>query len=419
MGKFFDTRAKRIVAAVIAAVLVIAAAVAAYFIISQKIKERDAAGLNNDVYRRLYILRNTSPGREKKVSEIVSLTAYYRDNGRIIKQETVSEDENKGLVIELERTGVYELQSGECRQQATVLLTLIPKLSFVEYKIDGELYRRYQQFGEDSGGKVFVAENDEKLSENVASSDAFGRFMEALRPPLESSTVDEAVGKALLAANDSKFSGGEFSGEGHRVMSVMESDGKIKAYAVTIYGQYRFINGNLVRITGTEAEPAVFTFMLNNDGKYMFEHVDFAVDGIEYDDAVKEMFVKEIAETTLQNNDSIVAEIEKQELNQAQEYLKELGRSGKVGTFSDFSYVYLSAMGVSDNAVNSITANQQLLSYPLWIGTQEFVENGRRYVYETAYAKGDTAIVFKKYDYETKETAEEIKVSASDGTISG
>lgn len=419
MGKFFNTRTKRILAIVAAAVLIIAAAVAAYFVISQKIKERDAAGLNNDVYKRLYILRNTSPRREKKVNEIVSLTTYYRDNGRIVKQETVSENDNKGLVIELKRTGVYELQSSECHQQATVLLTLIPKLSFVEYKIDGELYRRYQQFGEESGGKVFVAESDEKLSENVASSDAFGRFMETLRPSFESSTIDEAVGKALLAANDSKFSGGEFSGEGHRVMSVMESDGKIKAYAVTIYGQYRFINGNLVRITGTEVEPAIFTFMLSNDGKYMFEHVDFAVDGIEYDDAVKEMFVKEIAETTLQNNDSIVSEIEKQERKQAQEYLKELGRNGKTGKFSDFSYAYLSAMGVSDNVVNSITANQQLLSYPLWVGTQEFIENGKRYVYETAYAEGDTEIVFKKYGYETKETVEEVKISAADGTVTG
>ena len=114
-----------------------------------------------------------------------------------------------------------------------------------------------------------------------------------------------------------------------------------------------------------------------------------------------------------------MSEIEKQERKQAQEYLKELGRNGKTGKFSDFSYAYLSAMGVSDNVVNSITANQQLLSYPLWVGTQEFIENGKRYVYETAYAEGDTEIVFKKYGYETKETVEEVKISAADGTVTG
>ena len=55
----------------------------------------------------------------------------------------------------------------------------------------------------------------------------------------------------------------------------------------------------------------------------------------------------------------------------------------------------------------------------MWVGTQEFIEDGKRFVYETSYEEGNSSVAFKKYDYETKQTVEEFKVSVADGNFLG
>lgn len=418
MKHLFDTKLKKGIAIAVAVVLVAGIVAATCISAARSRDDRSVEEINFEPYRKLYVLKKTELEETDKINSIIGLTTYYSENAGILKQELTTDGDKQGLVFELEQTSMYPIQSKECRQQAMVLLALVPKLDFVEFKLDGERYRCYQQYGEE-GSKVSLADGDKELSKNVKNGPAFAAFMENIRPSYESQSIHEAAGKAILAEYNGKISGGEFGAEGHTIMNAVDANGKTKAYTVMIYGSYRFINGNFVRIEGEKIAPVVFTFTVNDSGNYMFEHADFAFDGTKYEDAVKEMFVKETAERTLANHDSIVQQLEKQEKQQAQDYLKQLGRDSKIGKFADFPTEYLSAKGISSEVANSILGNEKLLSYPMWVGTQEFLEDGKRYVYETSFHEGDTVIVYKKYDYETKETVEELKVSAADGNFVG
>ena len=143
----------------------------------------------------------------EKVNSIIGLTTFYSENARIVNQEQATDGNKKGLVFELEETRAYPIQSKECRQQATVLLALIPKLDFVEYKMNGEVYRRYQQYGEESRGKVFVLADDKGFSANLKSGSDFAVFMDQVRPAYESQSIHEAAGMAIFAELNGKFSG--------------------------------------------------------------------------------------------------------------------------------------------------------------------------------------------------------------------
>ena len=419
MKQLFDTKLKKGIAIAAAVTVIVGIAAAICIGAANRRDKRSAEDIKFAPYRQLYMLKATNLNNMEKVNSIIDLTTFYSENTRIVKQEQTTDGNKKGLVLELEETGIYPIQSKECRQQATVLLALIPKLDFVEYQMSGEVYRRYQQYGEDSRGKVFVIENDEDFTAALKSGSDFAAFMDHIRPAFASQSIHEAAGKAILAEFHGKISGGEFGAEGHTIMSAETVNGKTRACAVLVYGSYRFMNDNFVRVEGKEITPAVFTFQVNDNGWYLFEHAEYAVKGLKYEDAVNEMFVKETAERTLANHESIVQQLENNEKQQAQDYLKQLGRTSKIGKFSDFPAKYLSKAGVSSEAANAILENEKLLSYPMWVGTQEFVEDGKRFVYETSYEEGDATVVFKKFDYETKQIVEEFQVSATDGNFVG
>lgn len=418
MKQFRDKKFTIII--VVIAVLAVAGIIAAVCVaVSNYRMKQSAAEIHYVPYRTLFTLQDTSLKNTDDVNAIIDLTTYYAYNANITKQERITEQDRQGMLFELEQVGIFPIQSEECRQQAMVLLTLIPDLDFVEYKTDGDTYRRYQQYGEESGRTVFVTESDEAVSAYLENGASFAAFMEQLRPSYESQSISETLGKAILAKFDGTYSGGEFGAEGHTVMSAEIVNGKTRACTVMRYGAYRFINGNFVRIEGRELEPVVFYLGTNDQGNYMLEHIDFANEGVEYEDAVNEMFVKETATRTLENQENIESQLKQQETQQAEAYLKQLGRKSKIGIFADFPVVFLSQKGVANDVVNAILGNEALLSYPMWVGTQEFLEDGKRYVYETSYEEGDSVIVFQKYDYETKEIVEEIKVSATDANVVG
>lgn len=419
MKQLFDTKLKKGIAIAAAVAMTAGIAAAIYIGAASRRENRSAEDITFAPYRQLYTLKATKLKDLEKVNSIIGLTTFYSENARIVNQEQATDGNKKGLVFELEETRAYPIQSKECRQQATVLLALIPKLDFVEYKMNGEVYRRYQQYGEESRGKVFVLADDKGFSANLKSGSDFAAFMDQVRPAYESQSVHEAAGKAILAELNGKFSGGEFGAEGHTIMSAETVNGKTRACAVLAFGSYRFINDNFVRIEGETITPAVLTFQVNDKGNYMFEHAEFAIEGMKYEDAVNEMFVKETAERTLANHERILQQLENDEKQQAQNYLKQLGRNSKIGKFSDFPATYLSKVGVSSEAANAILENDKLLSYPMWVGTQEFIEDGKRFVYETSYEEGNSSVAFKKYDYETKQTVEEFKVSVADGNFLG
>ena len=103
-----------------------------------------------------------------------------------------------------------------------------------------------------------------------------------------------------------------------------------------------------------------------------------------------------------------------QEEKYAKDYLKSIGRSAQILKYKDFDHILLTDRGVSVEVSNKIPG-KELPNYPYWIGKCEKIENGMRVVYEMIYNQNDKYIVFKKYEYESKNELEFIKYNAQTG----
>ena len=98
----------------------------------------------------------------------------------------------------------------------------------------------------------------------------------------------------------------------------------------------------------------------------------------------------------------------------AEAYLKKIGRKAKIGDYADFEYTIETDVGISVDVSNKML-DYNSLGYPMHIGTCERIEKGVRYVYEQEYIKSKNEIRFRKYNYETNEVVELIRVNSLTG----
>lgn len=386
---------------------------------AKKHEEASVAAMSSDIYRKLYAMKGTKLKEKDKITEIRSLTAYYGHNTDVANAEIKKDGKNDGMVISLVKKGNYRLQSNEMEQQAMVLLALVPELDFVEYVIKDETYRKWQQYGEESGGQVFVAEDDKKMKEYTKDGYTFQAFMDKIRPVYDGQSLHEAVGELLQAKTKEIYGDEECAVESHRIVSALGKDGKTHVSVLTTTGAFRFMNGNLIRLDKMNIEPAVMVLVKNAAGNYEVEYADYANIGIEGEEAIRQLFVKQTADNVLGTMETFRQDLANQEKQAAADYAASLSRTCEVGTFAEFPVEYLDKKVANTDVMDKILVDPKLMPYPIFIGNQEYLENGTRYVYETAFREEDATILFKKYDFKTKETKEEFKVSAQTGDYIG
>ncbi len=228
--------------------------------------------------------------------------------------------------------------------------------------------------------------------------------------------LDTAVSLAFLDDNKASYRSGECSAEGHIILGYEEQSDYIKVYALTIFGEYGFENGNFVKVSGSGIIPVVFKFTGSID-KLSFSDIVHPLDGSYYTQTIKEMFPSEYIDRALNPTDSDIQELKTQECMYAASYLKKIGRAAIIGDYRDFKHVLLSDVGVSVNISNSIAGNALFINYPMWLGTCEALENGVRYVYEKSYVDNIHEIIFTKYEYNTNTIAELIRLDSITGEI--
>ena len=98
----------------------------------------------------------------------------------------------------------------------------------------------------------------------------------------------------------------------------------------------------------------------------------------------------------------------------AKDYLIQIGREAEIGDYGDFEHPLLTHLGVSVQVSNKLL-EKNYSNYPMWVGNQEKIEDGIRYVYQMDYDKDEKQIVLSKYNYETKEVVEKIVIDALTG----
>lgn len=225
--------------------------------------------------------------------------------------------------------------------------------------------------------------------------------------------LESAMTQAIFSENISKYVSGEASAEGHIILDTVHENENVTVYALTTYGEYGFENGIFTKVAGTGVIPAKIVFNNEND-RYSLVEYSMPADGSDYADSLKTLFPSRLVGRALNYTDNDAEKCYQQEYQYAKEYLTSIGRDAEV----NFKVKY--------NLANmNVKVSNSLLDlyhdYPYWIGTQEQIEHGVRYVYEKLWedrGNGDGVVTFKKYKYDDNEVVEEYVIDIRDGKTS-
>ncbi len=218
--------------------------------------------------------------------------------------------------------------------------------------------------------------------------------------------AEEAVIQAVLE-RAKQFGEGECSAEGHVILKETEENGQQVVYALCSTGNYGFVNGNLEEIAGSGAIPSKLTFTVDEDGVWNLEEYWEPEDGSGYTKSIEAAFPSELVSAAL-NANTAYRDLKIQKEAYAKGYLREIGREAEVGDYADFEHLLATDQGMSVEASNYLLGEAE--NYPYFIGTEERIEDGVRWVYETAWEQTEDCGIatYTKTNYETGEVAEKM-----------
>ncbi len=224
---------------------------------------------------------------------------------------------------------------------------------------------------------------------NATSADPSNIY---IAPIKISDALEKAIHSAVLKQLwDDPF--GETDTEGHCVLlTENEKDGTTVVYAIASYASFGFENDVFTIKSGCGAIPAVIRFSESN-GVYTLLSYKEPADGDNNENSIKELFPRKLW-TSVVGANHYYAKLTDQQMQQAEAYLKSIGRDANVSA----EYVEKEDFHISVEASNTLFGLPELYDYPLWIGTQEFIEGGKRYVYEAREEdfSGYTVLTFTK-----------------------
>lgn len=285
----------------------------------------------------------------------------------------------------------------ELKRQASIILALVENAGYVSYSTD-------------KGETIFKSYSRDELDIRFAESyEEFETLYNLIYADKLSMTDDELVSYAILNSNKGGYSEGECMGEGHIILGTdnIKNGGKI-IYALTTFGYYGFENDFFIKVSGTGVIPAKITFDENN----IVTEFLLPEDGSYYVKSIKEIFPKQYHRTILNGDyDKQYSDCFEQEKSYATAYLEKICRAATVCEYRDIEHKLpdLSAE-VSNKLLDTFH------EYPYWLGTQEKIVDGVRYVYKKSM-EGDSTVIFEKYLYDTGETIDKIVVSIENDDI--
>ncbi len=210
-------------------------------------------------------------------------------------------------------------------------------------------------------------------------------------------SLEEAVANAIKQRSEG-YMDGEFVSEGHIILAVDEDAETVKVYALASLGVFGFENGIFTKVSGSGAIPTVMTFYKDRQGRYALIKYQEPVDGAGYVESVREMFPLRLHARVLSAHDDY-PKLKKRQEAQAREYLRSIGRSAEVRV----EPVKKKLADINVEAANKLLELTKFDSFlnncPYWLGTRELIENGERFIYETAQSKagdGYDLITFRK-----------------------
>ena len=241
------------------------------------------------------------------------------------------------------------------------------------------------------------------LSLTLAACGAVAPAETAESAPLE--LPETLVSQVLLDHASSDYLQGECAAEGHIILDTVQEEEFWKIYTLASVGQYGFCSGHFEKISGSGAIPTMITIGQEENGDYYCHGIWEPTDGNGYEDSIKETFPEELWDKVL-NAHERYGELQEQEEAYAQAYLQSIGREAPIGDYGDFEHPLFTENGMSVEVSNALLAIEKLYPFPMFIGNVEQMENGVRYVYETAWdyqRNGIGTATYTKYVYDSGE----------------
>ena len=224
---------------------------------------------------------------------------------------------------------------------------------------------------------------------------------------VKTKNLEEAISEFLLESSRGHYLMGECCGEGHLVLGIDETDNETTAYLLTMYGEYGFANDKFIKVSGSGVIPAVMKLENTEDG-YKGVSIEYPDDGANHAKSIKEMFPKRYHMQALLTADTYYDELKSQEEHYAKEYLEEIGRDAQIGEYADLNARTLTSYGIPVETSNMLLGLRELENYPLFVGKEERIEDGVRYVYELMVDEQTKNIIYKKYPYKSQNDIKEI-----------
>lgn len=236
-----------------------------------------------------------------------------------------------------------------------------------------------------------------------------------------SSSLDEAISNAVKDSIYEDYYLGELDTEAHVILGKKEIENKLDVYTIVNYGSFQFENDVFTLVSGVWGLPMVLTFEKDENNNYYFIDYKEAMDGGMYVDSIKEMFPVYLIPKVM-NSDKYAEKLSEEQRLQAKKYLDSINRNTDINIDyvfdSKYEKEYLDTY-ISAEAQDKLFSVVELYDYPTWIGRNEKLIDGVRYVYETNIetdSDGYKVVVYRKMD-ESKTVAEEHQYKIYDNDI--
>lgn len=261
-------------------------------------------------------------------------------------------------------------------------------------------------FNKKNNSYFFDAESSSNGNKKV---DFISDGMEFNPEPLDLGSV---VSEVILTENSKKDWLGECHTEGHIILGKEESGDKTKIYALTEFASFGFENGYFTNVGG-ETAPAVVT-VNRKTGEYS---IQYPKDGEYYSKSIYKMFPQKYQTRAFGENDQDYSDMWNQCVSQAKEYLESIGRKAEVKSWGDVPHTLFTDIGMPVDISNNLENYIKTYNYYEYIGSEEVIENGTRYVYRTSYLEDKNTLLFSKEIYGENKVVNLIQMNIKTGEI--
>ena len=195
-------------------------------------------------------------------------------------------------------------------------------------------------------------------------------------------TLDQQLSRTILEECAGTYARGECAAEGHKILKTEEKDGETIVYALTMYGEYEFHNGDcFVKASGSGVIPAVITYQ-NSESQtggnrgWQLQSFDWPEDGSEYVKSIERMFPEEPWEICISPSEEVRKALEAQERDYAKVYLETLGREAETGEMESARKVYYNTAKAIAAAQPGVSASGQIENPVKESSPEEFAAMG-------------------------------------------